>query len=119
MGLSFPVGAAVIATVGFVLAAIWIDTIASELVSMLEYLGLLSGINHTVRMPSSVVNITLIEVHAVSPQTRPRLCAAKSTMNHLQAVLVVLSPAVVNPAISSTGRQYIIQSPQLHAIMRQ
>lgn len=49
MGLGFPAGAALIAAVGFVLAAMWIDTIATELVSMLEYLGLLSGISHTVR----------------------------------------------------------------------
>ena len=48
-GLGFPVGSAVIAALGFVLAAMWIDTIATELVSMLEYLGLLSGISHTVR----------------------------------------------------------------------
>ncbi|EIE22196.1 hypothetical protein COCSUDRAFT_55891 [Coccomyxa subellipsoidea C-169] len=47
-GLGFPVGSAVIAALGFVLAAMWIDTIATELVSMLEYLGLLSGISHTV-----------------------------------------------------------------------
>jgi hypothetical protein len=48
MGLRFPVGAAAVALLGFVLAAMWIDTVASELVSMLEYFGLLSGINHTV-----------------------------------------------------------------------
>ncbi|KAK9915399.1 hypothetical protein WJX75_008652 [Coccomyxa subellipsoidea] len=48
LGLGFPVGSAVIAALGFVLAAMWIDTIATELVSMLEYLGLLSGISHTV-----------------------------------------------------------------------
>ncbi|BDA43166.1 probable mitochondrial sodium/calcium exchanger protein [Coccomyxa sp. Obi] len=48
LGLSFPIGSAIIAAVGFVLAAMWIDTIATELVSMLEYLGLLSGISHTV-----------------------------------------------------------------------
>jgi hypothetical protein len=49
LGLRFPVGAAAVAAVGFVLAAMWIDTLASELVAVLEYLGLLSGINHTVR----------------------------------------------------------------------
>ena len=47
-GLPFPVGAAVVAAGGFLLAALWIDTIATELVSIIEYLGLLSGINHTV-----------------------------------------------------------------------
>ena len=48
LGLKFPIGSAIIAALGFVLAAMWIDTIATELVSMLEYLGLLSGISHTV-----------------------------------------------------------------------
>ena len=33
-------------------AALWIDTIATELVSIIEYLGLLSGINHTVSFVS-------------------------------------------------------------------
>ena len=37
---------------GFVVAALWIDTIATELVSIIEYLGLLSGINHTVSFVS-------------------------------------------------------------------
>ena len=37
---------------GFVVAALWIDTIATELVSIIEYLGLLSGINHTVSLVS-------------------------------------------------------------------
>ena len=41
-------GAAVVAAGGFLVAALWIDTIATELVSIIEYLGLLSGINHTV-----------------------------------------------------------------------
>jgi len=47
-GLQFPVGAAAVAAFGFVVAALWIDTIATELVSIIEYLGLLSGVNHTV-----------------------------------------------------------------------
>ena len=47
-GLPFPMGAAVVAAGGFLVAALWIDTIATELVSIIEYLGLLSGINHTV-----------------------------------------------------------------------
>ena len=46
--LPFPVGAALVAAGGFLAAALWIDTIATELVSIIEYLGLLSGINHTV-----------------------------------------------------------------------
>ena len=46
--LPFPLGAAVVAAGGFLVAALWIDTIATELVSIIEYLGLLSGINHTV-----------------------------------------------------------------------
>ena len=47
-GLQFPLGAATVAAGGFMVAALWIDTIATELVSIIEYLGLLSGINHTV-----------------------------------------------------------------------
>lgn len=55
LGLGFPIGSAIIAALGFVLAAMWIDTIATELVSMLEYLGLLSGISHTVRPSTSLL----------------------------------------------------------------
>ena len=54
-GLPFPVGAAVVAAGGFLVAALWIDTIATELVSIIEYLGLLSGINHTVGLHGSLL----------------------------------------------------------------
>ncbi len=59
LGLGFPIGSAIIAALGFVLAAMWIDTIATELVSMLEYLGLLSGISHTVR-PLHLFSLLLV-----------------------------------------------------------
>lgn len=53
-GLPFPIGAAVVAIVGFIIAAMWIDTIASELVGMLNFLGILSGIPH------SILGITIL-----------------------------------------------------------
>ncbi len=60
-GLQFPVGAAAVAAGGFVVAALWIDTIATELVSIIEYLGLLSGINHTVSFaPQGYCHIAML-----------------------------------------------------------
>lgn len=45
LGTPYPIGAAVTAAVGFVVAAMWIDTFASEVVGLVEYLGILSGID--------------------------------------------------------------------------
>lgn len=53
-GTSFPVGAAVVAAAGFVVAAMWIDTVASEVVGLLEYFGLLSGVD------SSILGVTVL-----------------------------------------------------------
>lgn len=41
---------------GFVVAALWIDTIATELVAIIKYLGLLSGVNHAVGVLVSAPN---------------------------------------------------------------
>ena len=51
---------------GFVVAALWIDTIATELVSIIEYLGLLSGINHTVGLVSRCFCAHIIGLKFVS-----------------------------------------------------
>lgn len=53
-GMDFPVGAAVVAAGGFVIAAMWIDTIASEVVALLEYFGVLSGTD------SSILGVTVL-----------------------------------------------------------
>ena len=67
-GLQFPIGAAAVAAGGFVVAAMWIDTIATELVAIIEYLGLLSGINHTVGASSF-----LDHPYILWPAAKPRL----------------------------------------------
>ena len=54
MGTDFPIGAALVAAGGFVIAAMWIDTIASEVVGLLEYFGVLSGVD------SSVLGVTIL-----------------------------------------------------------
>ncbi|KAL3137711.1 hypothetical protein ABBQ38_004978 [Trebouxia sp. C0009 RCD-2024] len=53
-GTDFPVGAAFVAAGGFVIAAMWIDTIASEVVALLEYFGVLSGVD------SSILGVTVL-----------------------------------------------------------
>ena len=53
-GTDFPVGAAAVAAGGFVIAAMWIDTIASEVVALLEYFGVLSGVD------SSILGLTVL-----------------------------------------------------------
>lgn len=53
-GTDFPIGAAIVAAGGFVIAAMWIDTIASEVVALLEYFGILSGID------SSILGVTVL-----------------------------------------------------------
>ena len=50
----FPVGAAMVAAAGFVVAATWIDTVASEVVGLLEYFGVLSGID------SAILGVTVL-----------------------------------------------------------
>eukprot|EP00884_Botryococcus_braunii_P009487 jgi/Botrbrau1/1853/Bobra.146_1s0044.1 len=47
-GTGFPIGATVVAVAGFVVAAMWIDTIASELVGLLDYFGVLLGLDHAI-----------------------------------------------------------------------
>ena len=42
----WPLGAAAVAACGFVLAAMWVDVVASELVGLLQLFGLLSGVDH-------------------------------------------------------------------------
>ena len=54
LGTDFPVGAATVAAGGFVIAAMWIDTIASEVVALLEYFGVLSGVD------SSILGVTIL-----------------------------------------------------------
>lgn len=54
LGTGFPVGAAIVAAGGFVIAAMWIDTIASEVVALLEYFGVLSGVD------SSILGVTVL-----------------------------------------------------------
>ena len=54
LGTGFPVGSAVVAAGGFVIAAMWIDTIASEVVGLLEYFGVLSGVD------SSILGVTVL-----------------------------------------------------------
>ena len=47
-GTPWPLGSAAVAACGFVLAAMWVDVVASELVGLLQFFGLLSGIDHAV-----------------------------------------------------------------------
>lgn len=47
-GTDYPVGATIVAVGGFLVAAMWIDTIASELVGLLDYFGALLGIDHAI-----------------------------------------------------------------------
>ncbi|KAK9821207.1 hypothetical protein WJX74_010576 [Apatococcus lobatus] len=48
LGTSMPIGAAIIAGCGFIVAAMWIDSVASEVVALLDLLGTVSGVDHTV-----------------------------------------------------------------------
>lgn len=54
MSTDFPIGSALAAAGGFVVAAMWIDTIASEVVGLLEYFGVLSGVD------SSILGVTVL-----------------------------------------------------------
>ncbi|DBA93227.1 TPA: hypothetical protein ACH3X2_003522 [Trebouxia sp. C0005] len=54
MGTDFPIGSALAAAGGFVVAAMWIDTIASEVVGLLGYFGVLSGVD------SSILGVTVL-----------------------------------------------------------
>ena len=54
MGTDFPIGSALAAAGGFVVAAMWIDTIASEVVGLLEYFGVLSGVD------TSILGVTVL-----------------------------------------------------------
>ncbi len=54
LGTDFPVGSALVAAGGFVIAAMWIDTIASEVVGLLEYFGVLSGVD------GSILGVTVL-----------------------------------------------------------
>lgn len=54
MCTDFPIGSALAAAGGFVVAAMWIDTIASEVVGLLEYFGVLSGVD------SSILGVTVL-----------------------------------------------------------
>lgn len=54
LGTDFPIGSAVVAAGSFIIAAMWIDTIASEVVGLLEYFGVLSGVD------SSILGVTIL-----------------------------------------------------------
>ena len=54
MGTEYPIGAGIVAAGGFVVAAMWIDVIASEVVGLLEYFGVLSGVS------SSILGVTVL-----------------------------------------------------------
>lgn len=47
-GTSFPVGAAAVAVYGFLVAAAWVDSLATELVGLLGLLGAAMRVDHTV-----------------------------------------------------------------------
>ena len=47
-GTQIPLGAALVSLYAFAIAAMWIDLIASEVVGLLEYFGVLSGVSHAV-----------------------------------------------------------------------
>ncbi len=48
LGTRWPLGTAVVSGLGFVLAAMWVDTVASELVGLIALFGSLSGLDHAV-----------------------------------------------------------------------
>lgn len=47
-GTGFPIGAALVAVYGFGIAAMWMDLLATQIVSILHFLGLLAGIHPAV-----------------------------------------------------------------------
>jgi len=48
LGTRWPLGTAGVSGLGFVLAAMWVDTVASELVGLIALFGSLSGLDHAV-----------------------------------------------------------------------